>query len=343
MLRVKTFLSVLSMKSNIFKVLTKKNYTMKTKHMKIRLFTLIAFVGVLIFVSCSKERTEDKKTTSLAYAPLNNFYSTNAPPEQSFTIDSLGGDTIRALHGTKIWGVPKTIFMYKSNHHDIYYPFTIKLIEAYTIKDMILEQLPNVAQSKILQAAGELKVTAFKDTSTLLLKEHCGLPMWAPTSIPDANMKVYYGFTNGTTSDWNIDVTQTDYLFPSDLDTVTKLSVSGSGYLMKIAKLGWVGINHTFTYSNSNMTFTVNGTTTNTNYIDLYIIFKNRHSFMKVSSFAASNLPTGEPITVFAIANDTNGQMYYFNQDYTISNGLAVSMTMNTATQAQILTMMGNF
>jgi hypothetical protein len=138
-------------------------------------------------------------------------------------------------------------------------------------------------------------------------------------------------------------VDATNFLFPADADTVTKLSVSGNGYLMKIAKLGWVGINHTFTYSNSSMTFPVNGTMTNTNNIDIYIIFKNRHSFMKVSSFTAANLPTGEPITVFAIANDTGGQMYYFKQDYTISNGLSVSITMNTTSQAQILTMMGTF
>ncbi|MGD0711176.1 MAG: hypothetical protein ABR968_08320 [Bacteroidales bacterium] len=318
---------------------------MKTKHLKIKTVAFVTLLCGVIFVSCSKDRLADKTTTtSTAYAPLNNFYSSNAPTQQSFTIDSTGGDTIRAASGTKIWGIPKTIFMYQSTHQDINYPYTLKLIEAYGIKNMMLEQLPNVAQGNILQAAGELNVLAYKDTSILVLKEHCGLPMWAPSTItPDAAMKVYYGFTSSTTNDWNIDVRQTNYLFPSDPDTVTKLSVSGSGYLMKIAKLGWVGINHTFSYTGASMTFSVSGTATNTNYIDLYIIFKNRHSFIKVSSLAASNLPTGDPITVFAIANDTGGQMYYFEQDYTISNGLAVTITMSTTTQANILSLMGAF
>jgi len=318
---------------------------MKTKHLITIPIAIIAIVVVFIMVSCSKDRTEDKTTTtSTAYAPLGSFYTNNAPPQQSFTIDSTGGDTITAMNGTKIWGIPTSIFMYQSTHQNVNYPYTIKLIEAYGIKNMMLEQLPNVAQGNILQAAGELNILAYKDTSALVLKEHCGLPMWAPSSItPDNAMKVYYGFTSSTTNDWNLNVDATNYLFPSDPDTITKLSVSGSGYLMKIAKLGWIGINHTFSYSSSSMTFTINGTATNTNYIDIYIIFKNRHSFMKVSSLTASNLPTGDPITVFAIANDTGGQMYYFDQDFTISNGLSVPITMSTTTQAQILTMMGTF
>ena len=307
---------------------------------KFQLIQVIAIIVVMFFISCSKDRTQDK-VTSTSYAPMDNFYNNNAPVEQTFTIDSLGGDTIRATNGTKIWGVPKTIFMYKSNHQDIFYPFTIKLIEAYSMKDMILERLPNVAQNKILQSAGELKVTAFKDTNTLLLKQNCGLHMWSPSSTtPDASMKVYYGFTNGSSNDWNMDVTQTDFLFSPD--TVTKLTVSGCGYSTKITKLGWVSINHTFSYTNSNITFSVSGTNTNTNYIDLYVIFKNRHSFIKVSSFAANNLPTGEPITVLAMANDNNGQMYYFKQDYTISNGMQVTINMTSSTESQLLTLLGS-
>jgi len=307
---------------------------------KFQLIHAIAIIAITFFISCSKERTEDK-VTSTSYAPMDDFYNNNAPEEQTFTIDSLGGDTIKGKDGTKIWGIPKVIFMYKSNHLDIIYPYTLKLIEAYSMKNMILERLPNVAQNKILQSAGELKVTAFKDTSTLLLKQNCGLHMWSPSSTtPDASMKIYYGFTNGNSNDWNINVTQTDYLFPSD--TVTKLSVSGNGYLTEITKLGWVSINHSFSYTNSNITFNVSGTNTNTNYIDLYVIFKNRHSFIKVSSFAANNLPTGEPITVFAMAKDSNGQMYYFKQDYTISNGLQVTINMTSSTESQILTLMGS-
>ena len=323
----------------IFFLLITNKIIMKSFN-KNQLIQVISIIVITFFISCSKERTEDK-VTATSYAPMDAFYNNNAPPEQTFTIDSLGGDTVKGMNGTKIWGIPKVIFMYKSTLKDIIYPYTLKLIEAYSMKNMILERLPNVAQNQILQSAGELKVTAFKDTNTLLLKKNCGIQMWSPssTTAPDASMKVYYGFTKGSSNDWNMDATQTDFLFSPD--TVTKLSISGSGYSTKITKLGWVSINHTFSNSSSNITFSVSVTTTNTNYIDIYVIFKNRHSFIKVSSFAANNLPTGEPITVLALANDNNGQMYYFKQDYAISNGLQVTINMTSSTVSQILTLMG--
>ncbi len=304
---------------------------MKTRKRIKTFLPLMAIVILAYFTSCSKDRIAKQVETS--YAPTDAFYTLNAPPEQTFVIDSLGGDTITAMHGTKIWGVPKTIFMLKSTHQDIYYPFYLKLIEAYSLKDMILSRLPNVAQSKILKDAGELKVTAFKDTNTLVLKDNCGLPLWAPSSTPDSSMNVYYGFTNGTTNDWNINVTQTDYLFSND--TVTHIGVKGSGYSMKITKLGWVDIGHLAPYSNASMTFTSAGT--NTNYIDVYIVFNNRHSFIKVNSLAAHNLPSGEPITVFALAMDSGGQMYFFKQNYNVANGMVIPLQMTQATSAQVL------
>jgi len=302
---------------------------------KINLFAcLFAIAGIVFLASCSKDRTD--KTTNTDYASLDDFYNNNAPPEQSFTIDSLGGDTITGMDGTRIWGIPKTIFMLKTTHSDIYYPYTLKLIEAYSIKNMILSKLPNVAQSSVLKSAGEIKVTAFKNTNELMLKQNCGLSMAAPDSTPDAAMKVYYGFTNGTTNDWNMDVTQTDYIFTTD--TVTHISTGSNRYWMKIAKLGWTSIDHTFTYTNSDITFTAAGT--NTNLIDVYMIFKNRHSYVKVDNLAASNMPSGEPITIFAIAKDSGGTMYYFMQDYTISNGLVIDLQMNSSTESQILALM---
>jgi len=299
------------------------------------LLLLMAAIGLAHLTSCSKDRTEKEVNTS--YAPTDAFYTLNAPPEQTFIIDSLGGDTIVGMDGTHIWGLPKTIFMLKSTHQDIFYPYFLKLIEAYSVKNMILSRLPNIAQNNILKTTGELKVTAFKDTNTLVLKQNCGIPMWAPSATPDSSMKVYYGFTNGTSNDWNLDVTQTDYLFPGD--TVTHIGVHGNGYNMKICKLGWDQIAHLSPYLNSNITFTASGS--NTNFIDIYIVFNNRHSFMKVSNMAANDLPTGEPVTVFALAMDSGGQMYYFKQGYTVANGLVIDLNMAQATEAQVLAELG--
>lgn len=308
------------------------------KQKNILSLTLICILLLALLASCQKERAPEKSTQT-EYTNLDDFYSQNQPPEQSFIIDSSGHDSITGIQGTKIWGIPKEIFMYKSNHQDIVYPYILKLIEVYSIKDMIFVKLPNLSNNKILQTGGELKITAFKDTNELVLKEHCGYHLLAPSTSPVSGMNVYYGFTTGTTNDWNNNVLQTDYLFTSD--TVTHLVNQNNGYNIKVCKMGWISIgklpgNTSF----SNITFTAGGT--NTNLIDVFIIFNNLHSYVKVSSLTASGLPDGEPVTVFAMGKDGSGTMYYCKQNYTISNNLNITLTMQSATAAQVLTVMGS-
>ena len=200
-----------------------------------------------------------------------------------------------------------------------------------------MSRLPGLAQGSLLQSGGELKITAFKNSDELALKQNCGLPFRAPAANPVAGMGVFYGFTTGTTTDWNIDVLQTGYLFSND--NVTALNSSGNGYQVKIAKLGWLNIGKKITpATQANITFTATGT--NTNYIDVYVVFNNLHTYIKASNLAANNLPAGEPVTVFAIAKSTGGDMYYFKNNYTISNGLQIPLVMTTATVAQVLSIM---
>lgn len=309
---------------------------MKTS--KIKLLSLIT-AGLLIVLSCSKERIEDpiEKSSKTDYANLDDFYDLHEPEEQTFVIDSTGGDTIVGKDGTKIWGVPKEIFMVKSTQKDITYPYIIKLIEAYSIKNMILARLPGIAQNNILHSAGEVKITAFKDGDELALKEYCGLNFWAPSPQTVGGMDLFYGFTNGTTDDFNNDVLQTDYLFTHD--NVSQINVLGNGYHAKMAKLGWVNIGQkTNPASQTQVSFSASGN--NTNYIDVYIIFNDLHNYVKVDNLTASDIPVGEPITVFALAKDATGQMYYFKEDYTVSSGLHIPLKMTAATEAAILGLM---
>jgi hypothetical protein len=297
------------------------------------------FPAVFMFTSCSKDRLIDEtnpdKTNN--YTSLDDFYDLNEPEEQEFVIDSIGGDTIVAQEGTKIFDVPKEIFMRKSDHTDITYPYTIKLIEAYGMKNKILSKLLGVAQGSMLYSGGNLRFRAFKDADELELKEHCGLPFMSPTQAPVSSMELFYGFTTGTTDDWNNDVLQAGYLF--SVDDVTFVNTNSYGYHCKTAKMGWVNIAEKSTATaQSTVTFTADGT--NTNFIDVYIIFNNLGSHIKVHNLQAVNLPDGEPITVFAIGKDASQQMFYFKESYTTGVPLLIELEMVPATESQILTIM---
>lgn len=306
----------------------------------IKKIVFAAIAGLFVFSSCSKERTEEEAPKSIqnTYTTTDDFYNQNQPPEQEFIIDSLGSDSLTGLQGTKIWGLPKIIFKYKLYPQDsLYYPYKIKLVEAYSIKDMILVRLPSLAQSKVLHSGGELKVLASKDNKELILKQGYGYHMLARSSSPVSGMGVFYGFTNGTTNDWNANVLQTDYTYPND--TVTSIFNQSNGYNMQIAKMGWVTPSKFFQFTNqANITFTAEGT--NTNLIDVYIIFKNLHAYVKVSNMAANGLPAGEPITVLAIGKDSS-TMYYYKQDFTSSTS-QVQITMQATTSSQLLSLMDN-
>lgn len=304
-----------------------------------KFFALILLSAVFVCFSCSKDRLTDETNPDKSnnYTSLDDFYDLNEPEEQDFVIDSIGGDTIVAQEGTKIYDVPKEIFMRKSDHSDITYPYTIKLVEAYSIKNKILAKLPGMAQGSVLYSDGNLRFRAFKDADELELKEHCGLPFMSPAPAPVSSMELYYGFSTGTTDDWNNNVLQAGYLF--SVDDVTFVNTNSYGYQCKTAKMGWANIAEKYTASaQSTITFTADGT--NTHFIDVYIIFNNLGSHIKVQNLLAVNLPDGEPVTVFAIGKDASQQMFYFKDSYTTGVPLLIELEMVPATESQILTIM---
>ncbi len=294
------------------------------------------FLIVFIISSCSKERID--KETGTEYSSLDEFYINNELPEQIFIIDTIPGDTIVGMHGTKIWGVPKEIFMKKSTYEDITYPYNLKLTEAYIIKDMIFARHQNIAQNRVLYSSGNIRFRAFKDEDELELKEHCGLNFLAPAETSDASMELFYGFTTETTNDWNKDVLQAGYLFSDD--DVTFIATNSYGYKAKTAKMGWVNISYKYPGpSQGTINFAIEGT--NTNLIDIYIIFNDMHSYIKATNLQAVELPEDEPITVFAIAKTTSDEMYYYKEDFTTSSQTNIELEMIPATEDEILTIMG--
>lgn len=296
----------------------------------------VLLVVLVTMVSCEKERIESEKKDT-EYTSLDEFYNNNQPEEQVFIIDSTDADTIVGKEGTQIWGIPKNIFMYKSNYQDIVYPYELRLIEAYSMKNMIFSKLPTLAQGTILSTGGEIKVTAYKNNQELVIKEHMGYRMMAPQANPKSNMNIFYGFTAATTNDWNDSLIQTDYLF--NQDDVSSLVVAPSGYLMTIAKLGWIcPAKKQVAASQTQITFTAPGV--NTQFIDIYAILPDQHSLMKVNQMTLSDMPVGETMKVFSMGKDTHGKMHYFLQTYTISAQMTVDVVMQESTEAEVLSVM---
>ncbi len=307
---------------------------MKNKSTLIKLgFATITLA--LIFSSCSKERIESEKEDGPSYSSADDFFNENKQEEQEFTVDSLGQGPIVGKMGTKLWG-DKTIFMYK-NGQDINYPFTLKLVEIYPVKDIILYPLPTLANNNILESRGEIRIRAFKGTEELVLKPGKKYYMeLANDSNLINNMSVYYGSGSGASINWTNNVSSLDASI--NPDTLSAVINSTSNYGMAIARMGWVNCArlHNPAGATSTIKFSVEGS--NPENIAIFIVLKNiPRSVMKVTQLESKTIPIGTEATVVAIARNQDGVLVLDKQNITVANNQIIQLNPSTISETNLL------
>ena len=156
-------------------------------------FVILIVVAISITISCKKDRIEKKEKNE--YAPVNTYLDSKKQQEQDFVITGPSNDTIVGNQGTKLLA-GKDCLMFP-NGDTVGYPFTVKLVELYTPKDMIYWQIPTVASGNILETDGEIRVRAVKDGQDLVLRPSCFYRVMMPNSAPSSNMREFLGFDGG--------------------------------------------------------------------------------------------------------------------------------------------------
>src|SRR2546423_1237548 len=126
---------------------------MKTK--KYLLSTI--FISIVIaawFSACKKDRMVQDD-----YQSMDSFYDQNKEEEQEYTIDSSGTCPLICKKQTKIC-MSADMFQF-TNGSGITYPFTLKVVELYSIKDMLLWRAPSTTGGNILETSAENRVRTF--------------------------------------------------------------------------------------------------------------------------------------------------------------------------------------
>lgn len=300
------------------------------------IFRIAFLLGIITISSCAKKRADTK--TGPDYASPASFYNQYKQPEQTFTVDTPGTAPIIGKEGTILSG-DASIFMYP-NGQSITYPFTLKLIEVYTVKDMILSNLPPIAGGKITETGGEIRIRAFKGTTELVLKPGKKYSMLLDTSSTAllSSMSVFYGFTNGSLNDWTSNVANLDAsINPDLLSAVT--NTAAPAYAMDIARMGWVNCARLFSSAAPTTTISFTSQGTNTQNIDVFLVFKDIHSMMQVYNLTSQPIPVGTKLTVVAISKDVNqnNSMAYQAQDITVTSGMQVTLNLASITDANLL------
>jgi hypothetical protein len=299
---------------------------------------LLLVIGSVLFPACKKDRLQSQKTTvAPGYTAPSAFYNKYQQPEQTFQVDTPGTAPIIGQMGTKLYP-SANIFMYP-NGQAVTYPFTVKLVEIYPVKDMILSNMPTIAGGKILESKGEIRARAFKGTTELVLRPGYKFSMESGTEATMlTGMSVFYGFPGSSYTDWTGSVTTLDpSINPDNLSSVTN---STSTYLINIARMGWISCARL--YSNpattSAITFTATGNTPQN--ISVFLVFNNSASVMQAYNLQSGQIPIGTNVTMIAIAYDQNNALVYDKQSLTVTAGMSVQLNPVVTSESALLSVL---
>ena len=301
---------------------------MKNLKRSFALFSLFIVVVSVINYSCSKDRIEEQKSLNTYNSP-NTYLDSKKQAEQEFTIDSTGSGPIIGNQGTTIW-IGRDCLMFP-NGDTVAFPYTVKLVELYKPKDMIYYQMPTVASDTILETDGEIRLRAFKNGTELLLKSGCSVQIKMPNTAPKNYMRVFYGVNTTNYVDW------TDDLLSLGVSTTVNpvFSTVTDGYTAPIAKLGWINCGYK-RGSNNNHTLSFTSTVDDLTNVAIFAYFPTTKTVMQVYNLTSGSIPDGSNVKIVAIAVNSSGQLYSFNQNLTVNASSAISVTMSATTDAAL-------
>ena len=276
---------------------------------KQKIISIVSITFLFLFVSCSTERLDSQDEFN-SYDSPNQYLNNKKEAEQVFVIDTNGTGPIVGNDSTLIW-ISKHILEFP-NGDEVEWPFTVKLIELYTAKEMIYYQMPTVSQGKIMESGGEIMVRAFKENSQgivkeLKLKEDRNLRIDMPSDSTRGFMNVYYGYneTDWTTSSAVVGGNPADDFF----------SETAIGYRANIGKLGWVNCGRLI-QGHNDISFT--SETDHLDNVAFFTYLPKYNSVVKAQGLNCGGIPDSSYVKVIAIAINSDQELYHKHLESTI-------------------------
>lgn len=294
---------------------------------KLTLTLLCAFAIITATnYSCSKKRIEEEEPTLNEYSSPNSYLDSKKQEEQEFIINSDSSNTpIQGNQGTQIWA-GRSCLMFP-NGDTVGLPYSVKLVELYTPKDMIYYRMPTVASDTILETDGEIRLRAFKNGTELLLRPGCSWPIMMPNTAPENYMRVFYGYDVSNYVDW----TDNPASLGVSTSYIPNFATNTNGYLGATVRLGWINcdvkrgsnINHHLSFTSSTDILTN---------VAIFIYVPTYKTVMQVYNQTSGSIPDGTAVKIVAIAVNSSGTLYSFTQNMTVNSSSSVEVTMSATT-----------
>lgn len=270
---------------------------------------LIASLSILFFISCKKDRIEED-----TFSSMDEFYEENRQEVQEFVITNEDSGRVIGKYGTELF-FNSSIFE-DSADRNIEVPYTIKLVEVYTYKDMIMYGLFSGFSGGYYDVFSDLWIMAEKENRDLRIKS--GFQMSALlTPIADSDDKeVYFGGRDlSPFSSW-VEVQFGMYALRD-----------GDEYKTYISELGWSCTSNKVTApSTTDVTCKINANGTEN--IDIWIVLHDKKVLLNGDNLIFNNVPIDEPATLLAMAIDQNGKIRFHKEGIIVKPILTVDLEM---------------
>lgn len=296
---------------------------MKSLKLGSQLMILAMVVGFGLLSGCSKERVDAEEEKS-DYQSSDEYFNSRKQAEQEYEITQDGTGPIVAKQGTKVWAVKEKLMF--PNGNDVTYPYTVKIVELYTPKDMIYYQMPSTSGTTLLTTAGEVRIRAFKDGQELVLRPTYTWTVEMPSTAPVANMLTYYGSESSSIVNW--------------VNTPAgNFSVTAYGYTGEMAKMGWISCAKVASTAAA-ATFTFGSSTDNLDNVAKFLYFPNLKSLKQVYTQTASDLPIGESVKVILIGINASNIPYTYFAQKTVAKDSTLNVSLTASTDAGLTTLL---
>ena len=293
-----------------------------------KLFIYLTAIIIITVTACRKDRVPQDD-----YQNMDSFYSDHEEEEQEYTIDTNGTCPLVCKKGTKIC-VNAEMFELNGGGQ-VTYPFQLKVIELYSIKDMILRRIPSVASGNPLETSAEIRVRAFKNGNEIFLKP--GKKYFLETAaLPSINsaMQSFYGYSSGNSANnWTNTIAN---FIPGFVDTLSNISPTSNSYVTTPATIGW--FSPALLYQSASTTsITCSVTGTNTQNLQVYVSFKGFKGVMQIQNLSGTNFPVGENVTLIVFGKKQNNQYVLDQQNFTIAANQQIIFNLQDVSENDIL------
>ncbi|OQB00078.1 MAG: hypothetical protein BWY22_00002 [Bacteroidetes bacterium ADurb.Bin217] len=283
--------------------------------------TIVAAIIVVIsFQNCSKDRIETETTS---YESMNEYFDSKKQEEQEYIIDTLGECPLTGKLGTRIC-INKSDLQF-TNGDSIYYPYTLKLVELYSIKDMIYYQATNNTSDGYYTSKGEVRIRTFKNDTELQLRQNKAIEVEIKDSLANQDMSVYYQqATDPFTWSKSTDI----------------YSATEYGYL-GLVSLGWNAAGKQASYTNQAIvSFT--SETDNLETVEMYMYVSSAQSIVRINNHKQIETPIGEQVTFICMAIDKQNQLYSYTTNKTITGDTTIVVTLTKISDNDLTQILDN-